>query len=97
MGKLKNAYEIFVGKLKEKRPDGRPMGRLKDNIRMDLREVAGDVWTEYIWLRIEPVVGPCEHCNEPSDSRKGKEFLDQLNNYLFSRSTLLHGVSQSVS
>jgi hypothetical protein len=23
-----------------------------------------------------PVAGSCEHCNEPSDSTKGKEFLD---------------------
>jgi hypothetical protein len=24
----------------------------------------------------EPIVGPCEHCHEPSDFIKGGEFLD---------------------
>jgi hypothetical protein len=28
-----------------------------------------------------PVAVPCEHCNEPSGSIKGGEFLDQLNDY----------------
>jgi hypothetical protein len=25
-----------------------------------------------------PVAGSCEHCSEPSDSIKGREFIDQL-------------------
>jgi hypothetical protein len=37
-GEIRNAYTIFVGKSEGKRPRGRPRRRLKDNIRMDLRE-----------------------------------------------------------
>jgi len=39
------------------------------------------------------VVGPCEHCNEPSGSIKGEEFLDQLSDFSFSRRNLFHGIS----
>jgi hypothetical protein len=28
-----------------------------------------------------PVMGSCEHGNEPSDSVKGKEFFDHLSDY----------------
>jgi len=28
--------------------------------------------------RLQTFAGPCEHGNEPSDSTKGEEFLDQL-------------------
>jgi hypothetical protein len=36
-----------------------------------------------------PLVGSCDHSNEPSGSIKGREFLHLLNR------TLFHGVSQS--
>jgi len=36
------------------------------------------VWTGSNWLRIGTVAGTCESGNEPSDSRKCGEFLDQL-------------------
>jgi hypothetical protein len=39
------------------------------------------VWTECIWLRIGPVVGPCEYGSEPSGSIKGGEFLDYPSDY----------------
>jgi hypothetical protein len=32
MGDMRNAYKIFVGKLEEKRPLGRPSYRWEDNI-----------------------------------------------------------------
>ena len=37
-----NAYRVLVGKPEGERPLGRPRRRLKDNIRMDLREVSCD-------------------------------------------------------
>jgi hypothetical protein len=41
MGKKKNACKILVGKLKGKRPLGRPRRRLEDNIKIDLRDRMG--------------------------------------------------------
>jgi hypothetical protein len=29
----------------------RPMRRWEDNMRMDLKEIGGKVWTGFIWLR----------------------------------------------
>jgi hypothetical protein len=37
MGKMRNAYNILVGKPEGKRPLGRPRRRWDDNIRMVLR------------------------------------------------------------
>jgi hypothetical protein len=39
MGEMRNAYEIFVGKPRGKRPLGRPKCRWEDNIRIGLREI----------------------------------------------------------
>jgi len=39
-----------------------------------LRKYGRKVWTGFIWFRIGPVVGCCEHGNEPSGSTKGGEF-----------------------
>jgi hypothetical protein len=51
-----------------------------------------------MWLRIGPVVGPCEHGNEPSGSKK-KEGNSLTSRVIvsFSGRTILHGISQSVS
>jgi hypothetical protein len=38
VGKMRNAYKLFVGKHERKRPFERPGCRREDNIRMDLRE-----------------------------------------------------------
>jgi hypothetical protein len=38
-GKIRNAYNILVGKYKGKRPLGRPRHRYEDNTRMDHREI----------------------------------------------------------
>jgi hypothetical protein len=44
---------------------------------MDLREIG---WEGMDWIHLaqdrEPVVGSCEHVNEPLGSTKGEEFLD---------------------
>jgi hypothetical protein len=52
MGERRGAYRALVGKPEGKRPLGRPRRRWKDNIKMDLREVASGAWTGLIWLRI---------------------------------------------
>jgi hypothetical protein len=43
MGEKRNAYRILVGMPEGKRPLGRPRRRWVDNIKMDLREIGGDV------------------------------------------------------
>jgi hypothetical protein len=43
------------------------------------------------------VVGSYEHGNEPSDSIKGGELLDQIKNINFSRRELLHIVIYFIS
>jgi hypothetical protein len=43
---------ILIGKPEERRPVGRPRHRWEDNIRMDLREMGGEVWTGFVWFRI---------------------------------------------
>jgi hypothetical protein len=51
-GKKRNAHRILMGKPEGKRPLGRTRCRSEDNIKMDLREVGGMVWTGLICLRI---------------------------------------------
>jgi hypothetical protein len=38
-------------------------------------------WTTFVWLRIGPIAGICEHGNETSGFIKGGELLDQLSYY----------------
>jgi hypothetical protein len=38
-------------------------------------------WIHMAQDREEPVVGSCEHGNEPSGSIKGGEFLDWMSDY----------------
>jgi hypothetical protein len=52
MGEKRGAYRASVGKPDGRRPLGRPRRRWEDNIKMDMREVGWEVWTESIWLRI---------------------------------------------
>jgi hypothetical protein len=61
----------YVRKPEGKRPLGSHMCRYKDNIRTDLKEMDGKVWTG--WEQ-ESVVESCEDGNEPSVSIKGGEF-----------------------
>jgi hypothetical protein len=51
-GEKRNAYRLLVGKPEGKRPLGRPRRRRESNIKIDLREHDGVVWTGFIWLRI---------------------------------------------
>jgi len=41
MGERRDVHRVLVGKPEGKRPLGRPRRRWEDNIKMDLREVAG--------------------------------------------------------
>jgi hypothetical protein len=43
MGEKRNAYKILVVKPEGKRPLGRPRRRWVDNVKMDLREIWGDI------------------------------------------------------
>jgi hypothetical protein len=47
MGAMRNAFNILVGKFQGKRTLGRNRRRLKDNIRMDLREIG---WEGVDWI-----------------------------------------------
>jgi len=49
---MRNVYKILVGKPEGKRPLGRPRGRWKNSIRMNLREIGVKVWFGFIWLMI---------------------------------------------
>jgi hypothetical protein len=42
VGEEKCVYRVLVGKLKGKRPLGRPRHRWEDNIKVDLREIGID-------------------------------------------------------
>jgi hypothetical protein len=67
---------FFFGKLEGKRPLGRPRRRCEDNIRMYLRETALGCGLNASGSGYRSVVGPCEHGNKPSGSRKSGKFLD---------------------
>jgi hypothetical protein len=48
MRKMRNSYNILVGKPEGKRPLGRPRGRWED-IRKDLREIR---WEDVDWMHL---------------------------------------------
>jgi hypothetical protein len=48
----RNTYMLLVGKPEGRRPLGRPRHMWADNIKMDLVEIVGVVWTGLVWLRI---------------------------------------------
>jgi hypothetical protein len=64
MGELRNAHKILIGKRDGKRPLERRRRRWIDTIRMDLRKIG---WEGVDWMHVAqgPVVGCCEHGNEP--------------------------------
>jgi hypothetical protein len=46
---IRNVYKILVGKLKRKRPLGRPRCRWEGNIKMDLKEIG---WGSVDWIHL---------------------------------------------
>ena len=52
MGEMRGVYRLLVGKPEGKRPLGRPRRRWEDNIKTDLQELDGVVWTGSSWFRI---------------------------------------------
>jgi hypothetical protein len=49
VGKLRNAYKIFVGKYEGKRSLGKPRRIWEDNIRMGLKEIG---WEDVDWMHV---------------------------------------------
>jgi hypothetical protein len=49
MGKMRNAYKIFVRNSEGKKPLGRSGRRWKDNIRMDLGDIG---WESVDWMHV---------------------------------------------
>jgi hypothetical protein len=47
-GKVRNSYKTLIGKLKGKRPQGRPRSRWDDNVTLDLREIG---WEIVDWIQ----------------------------------------------
>jgi hypothetical protein len=72
MGKMKNAYEILVGKCEWKRSPWRTRNTCDDNIRKEEAKIYGlDSCASGQGI----VAGSCEYGNEISGSTKGGEFL----------------------
>jgi hypothetical protein len=57
MGEGRGVHRLLVGKPDGRRPLGRHRRRWEDNIKMDVQEVEGVVWTGWSGLRIGTVGG----------------------------------------
>jgi hypothetical protein len=68
MGKGRGVYRVLVGRPEGKRPLGRPSHRWEDTINMDLSELGIDAEMDSSGSGLDPVVGFCDHGNEPSGS-----------------------------
>jgi hypothetical protein len=68
-------YKILFGKLEGSKSLGKPTRRRSDNVRIYRIERCG---LDSSGSGYKPVEGSSEHCNEPSGSIKGGEFLEQL-------------------
>jgi hypothetical protein len=69
MEEKRSAYRVLMGRLEGKRPlesldvDGKIILKL-------VLEKSNGMWIGFIWLRIGPVMSPCENRNKSSDSIK---------------------------
>jgi hypothetical protein len=73
--RYEKCIQILVGKSEGKRPLGRPRLKWEDKIRMDLkRNRVGWCGVDPYGSGYGPVVGSCEHGNEPLGPIKGREF-----------------------
>jgi hypothetical protein len=57
MGEGRVVHRILVGKPGGKRPTGKTRQRWEDNIKMDIQEVGGVLWTGWNWFRIRTFGG----------------------------------------
>jgi hypothetical protein len=73
---MRYAYKILAEKPKMKKPLETPWNKRKDNIKMDVRIQYWRAGTGFIWLRTGPVIGSCQHGNEPSLCHKRLDILD---------------------
>jgi hypothetical protein len=94
MGERRGAYRALVGKPEGRRPLGRPRRRWEDNIKMGLREVAGEHGLDQSGSGEGQVASSCECGYEPSGSINAGNFLSSSGRFSFSGRTLLHGVSK---
>jgi hypothetical protein len=86
---------FWLGGQEEKRPLGRPRHSWEDNIKMDHREIGIDGRMDSAGSGYGPVVGLCEHVNEPSDFiRRTGYCLTSCVTISFSKNILHHGVSK---
>ena len=94
MGEGRRVHRVLVGKPEGKRPLGRPRHRWLDNIKMDLREVAGSCgdWMELAQDRDRwQALVSTRNLRVPKNAGN---FLTSCKPVSFSRRTLLHGVSK---
>jgi hypothetical protein len=56
-GRGEESVQGFGGKTQRKEPLERPSHRWKNGIRMDLGEIAWEVWSGFTWLRIGTIGG----------------------------------------
>jgi hypothetical protein len=80
MGETRNAYRILVRKPEGKRPLGRSRRRWADNIKIDLREM-GWYGRDQSGSGQRPVVGSCQHGDEPSGFLKSLGVPEWLHNW----------------
>ena len=64
MGERRGVYSVLVGKLKGKKPLGKPRRRWGIKLRWIFRKWDVGVWTGSSWLRIGTGAGTCECGNE---------------------------------
>jgi hypothetical protein len=94
MGDKRGAYRVLMGNTEGKRPLGRPRRRWEDDIKMDIQELGSGAWTGLVWLSRGTGGSSCNAVmNLPVPYNAGN-FLTNLKPVSFSRSTLLHGVSE---
>jgi hypothetical protein len=95
VGEERGMYRVLMGKPEGKRPLGRHRQRWEDNIRMDLQEV-GCGGMDWIGLaqdrdRWRAIVNAAMNLRVPLNVGK---FLTSCKPVIFSRRTVLHGVSK---
>jgi hypothetical protein len=56
-GLRRDTYGVLVGKLEGQRPQGRPIHRWKNNIKIGLQEINVRALTGLVWLRIDTTGG----------------------------------------